>query len=152
MAKNKISLGEGDKCSMVIHKANKTVQKTYINADERDCSVDADKYAMEDYKSRSINVDKEILVRQTQDTSSSQEHLFSSGEIETKTSLQKLPTKEIDPTVNVAYDILAVYRWTQEQCTSLEDCKRDNSYEDNEEHPKECFSDDDSESELGMLL
>eukprot|EP00957_Ditylum_brightwellii_P134910 10285975-Ditylum_brightwellii.AAC.1 len=100
---------------MVIHKANKTVQKTCIDADERDCSVDADKCFMEDYKGRSINVDEKTPVLQTQDTFSSQEHLFSSREIETKPSLQQLPAKEMDPAVNVAYDILAVYGWTQEQ-------------------------------------
>eukprot|EP00957_Ditylum_brightwellii_P208817 15359047-Ditylum_brightwellii.AAC.1 len=90
MAKNKISLGEGDKCNMVMHKANQTVQKTYINVDEKDCSVDEDKYAVEENKSR-------------------------------------------------------IYGLTQEQCTSLEDCKGENSYEEYDEHPKEDFADDDSE-------
>eukprot|EP00957_Ditylum_brightwellii_P136331 10397154-Ditylum_brightwellii.AAC.1 len=66
------------------------VQKTHINADERDYSVDTEKYAMEDYKSR-------------------------------------------------------IYGWSQEQCTSLEDCKGENSHEEDEEHPKEDFAADDSE-------
>eukprot|EP00957_Ditylum_brightwellii_P212277 15367153-Ditylum_brightwellii.AAC.3 len=91
-------------------------------------------------------------VLQTPDTSSSQEHLFSSRKIETKPSLRQLPTKEINPTVNIANDILAVYGWTQEQCTSLEDFKGENSCEEDEEHPEEYFADNDSEYALEMLL